>query len=204
MPTDPMIGEIRFWANTRAMPPGWLPCDSASLPTIGKYQSLFAVIGHTYGGSGSTFKLPDLRGRSPLGAGNAPDLSSHTPGQAGGVSEVPQVEAFLPRHKHTVEYNRVTGVGMPVAQTPSLFTEPQENGVIAEGGYTKGLSSGALRIYKSNPAPESLVTMGSLHGTATGDFKPAGTGGAVRPNRQPYMVMGFFIAYKGILPIHDH
>ncbi len=69
---DAFIGTILPWAGNYT-PQGWLPCDGQiySPKQAGQFQALYAVIGNTYGGnpSQSTFAVPDLRGRVPLGAG---------------------------------------------------------------------------------------------------------------------------------------
>ena len=65
---EPFVGEIRMFAGNFA-PAGWMFCEGQLLP-ISEYETLFNLIGTTYGGDGqSTFALPDLRGRIPLGSG---------------------------------------------------------------------------------------------------------------------------------------
>jgi hypothetical protein len=67
------VGEVRLYSGTR-VPKGWLPCDGRLMP-IAQYQVLYSVIGPLFGGDGfRTFALPDLRGRSPVGSGQGPDL----------------------------------------------------------------------------------------------------------------------------------
>jgi microcystin-dependent protein len=60
-------GMVSPYAGSSA-PTGWLLCDGSSVSTT-TYASLFAVVAYTYGGSGATFKLPDLRARTPIGIG---------------------------------------------------------------------------------------------------------------------------------------
>ena len=67
---DPFLGEIRLVPFTFA-PKGWAFCAGQLLP-INQNQALFALLGTTYGGNGrTTFALPDLRGRVPVGAGES-------------------------------------------------------------------------------------------------------------------------------------
>ena len=67
---QPYIGEIRMFAGNFA-PDGWMFCSGQLLP-ISEYETLFQLIGTTYGGDGqSTFALPDLRGRIPIHQGNS-------------------------------------------------------------------------------------------------------------------------------------
>lgn len=62
---EPFLGEIR-WVAFNFAPTGWLQCNGQLLP-INQNQALFALLGNTYGGNGSTtFALPDLRGRAPI------------------------------------------------------------------------------------------------------------------------------------------
>jgi microcystin-dependent protein len=75
-----------------AAPGGWAPCDGQLLP-IGEHPALFALIGTRYGGDGSTtFALPDLRGRTPIHAGN-----DHLLGAGGGEEAHTLTTAELPR-----------------------------------------------------------------------------------------------------------
>jgi microcystin-dependent protein len=72
---DPYIGQITLFAFGFA-PVGWFPCDGQILPIV-QYQVLFAVIGFTFGGNGSTnFALPDLRHNTPDNPENKPDYPS--------------------------------------------------------------------------------------------------------------------------------
>lgn len=65
---ESILGEIKLWAGDQA-PRGWMFCHGQELD-IQSHGKLFSVIGATYGGNGrSNFKLPDFRGRVPIGAG---------------------------------------------------------------------------------------------------------------------------------------
>jgi microcystin-dependent protein len=76
-------------------PAGWLFCEGQLLP-ISENETLFNIIGTTYGGDGqSTFGLPDLRGRLPLHQGNGFIL-----GESGGVEEVTLTTQQIPIHSH--------------------------------------------------------------------------------------------------------
>ena len=70
-----MIGEVRLFAGNFA-PRGWALCQGQLL-AIRSNSALFSILGTTYGGDGrSTFGLPDLRGRVPVGTGTGPGLSN--------------------------------------------------------------------------------------------------------------------------------
>jgi microcystin-dependent protein len=92
---QPYVGEIRMFAGNFA-PVGWRFCDGQLLP-ISENETLFQLIGTTYGGDGqSTFALPDLRGRVPVHQGNGYILA-----ETGGVETVTITVAQMPNHTHT-------------------------------------------------------------------------------------------------------
>ena len=91
---QPYVGEIRMFAGNFA-PAGWMFCEGQLLP-ISENQTLFNLIGTTYGGDGqSTFALPDLRGRLPLHFGNGFTLA-----QTGGAETVTLTVQQIPAHSH--------------------------------------------------------------------------------------------------------
>lgn len=91
---QPYVGEIRMFAGNFA-PAGWMFCEGQLLP-ISENETLFNLIGTTYGGDGqSTFALPDLRGRVPLHFGNGLTLA-----ETGGVEDVTLTVAQIPAHSH--------------------------------------------------------------------------------------------------------
>jgi microcystin-dependent protein len=91
---QPYVGEIRLFAGNFA-PAGWMFCEGQLLP-ISEYETLFNLIGTTYGGDGqSTFALPDLRGRVPLHFGNGFTLA-----ETGGVETVTLTVSQIPAHSH--------------------------------------------------------------------------------------------------------
>jgi microcystin-dependent protein len=94
--SQPYIGEIRMFAGNFA-PAGWMFCEGQLLPIV-DYETLFNLIGTTYGGDGqSTFALPDLRGRLPLHQG-----SGFTLAETGGVETVTLTTQQIPAHSHIV------------------------------------------------------------------------------------------------------
>lgn len=91
---QPYVGEVRMFAGNFA-PAGWMFCEGQLLP-ISEYETLFNLIGTTYGGDGqSTFALPDLRGRLPLHFGNGFTLA-----ETGGVETVTLTASQIPAHSH--------------------------------------------------------------------------------------------------------
>jgi microcystin-dependent protein len=76
-------------------PAGWMFCEGQLLP-ISEYETLFNLIGTTYGGDGqNTFQLPDLRGRLPIHQGNGFTLA-----ETGGVETVTLTVSQIPAHSH--------------------------------------------------------------------------------------------------------
>jgi microcystin-dependent protein len=93
---QPYVGEIRMFAGNFA-PAGWMFCEGQLLP-ISENETLFQLIGTTYGGDGeSTFALPDLRGRLPVHQGNGLILA-----ETGGVESVTLTVNQIPAHSHAL------------------------------------------------------------------------------------------------------
>jgi microcystin-dependent protein len=100
---QPYVGEIRLFAGSFA-PLGWAFCNG-ELIAISENETLFQLIGTTYGGDGQTnFALPDLRGRVPLHQGN-----SFIVGQAAGVESVTLTVQQIPAHTHPLLAAQVSG-----------------------------------------------------------------------------------------------
>src|SRR5271167_3040206 len=97
--SQPYVGEIRMFGGNFA-PAGWMTCDGQLLP-ISEYETLFNLIGTTYGGDGqSTFALPDLHGRVPVHMGTSFAGGTYTLAQTGGQQNVTLTTQQLPSHNH--------------------------------------------------------------------------------------------------------
>jgi microcystin-dependent protein len=102
---QPYVGEIRMFAGNFA-PAGWMFCEGQLLP-ISEYETLFNLIGTTYGGDGqSTFALPDLRGRIPIHFGNGFTLA-----ETGGAEEITLTVPQIPAHTHPFLASTATSTG---------------------------------------------------------------------------------------------
>lgn len=108
---QPYVGEIRMFAGNFA-PAGWMFCEGQLLP-ISENETLFQLIGTTYGGDGeSTFALPDLRGRIPLHQGNGFILA-----ETGGAEEITLTVSQIPAHSHPLLASNGTSAGTePISQ----------------------------------------------------------------------------------------
>ena len=166
--SEPFLAEIRMVGFNFA-PRGWAFCDGQILP-INQNQSLYSLLGTTYGGDGRTsFALPDLRGRTPIHVG-ASNGTLHTLGQKSGAESVTLSEAEMPRHRHVVQ-------GSSVAVDSN---DPTGNLL----GDNLGL------IYQQL---FSLVSMDSA-------MIPSVGGGQAHNNMQPYIAVNFCIALRGLFP----
>src|ERR1700761_9270087 len=97
--TTPYVGEIRMFGASFA-PYQWALCNGQLLP-ISAYPALFALLGTAYGGDGiTTFGLPDLRSRVPVGQGAAPNQPAYAMGQTAGSETVTLTTATMPAHNH--------------------------------------------------------------------------------------------------------
>jgi microcystin-dependent protein len=129
----PFVGEIRMFAGNFA-PAGWMFCDGQLIP-ISENETLFNLIGTTYGGDGqSTFALPDLRGRLPVHQGNGFILA-----ETGGTESITLSVTQIPSHSHAMmasndiptqnsPQNNVTGQAASKiyrAGSPSILLNPQ-------------------------------------------------------------------------------
>lgn len=96
---QPYVGEIRMFAGNFP-PAGWAFCDGALLP-ISENDTLFTLIGTTYGGDGqSNFALPDLRGRFPMHQGPARNGTRWSMAEKGGTESETLTTPQIPTHTH--------------------------------------------------------------------------------------------------------
>jgi microcystin-dependent protein len=111
--SQPFIGEIRG-TSFSVVPRGWAPCNGQLL-SIAQNQALFAILGTTYGGDGvTTFALPNLQGRVPVGTGNGVQL-----GQSDGSTQVTLLTTQIPAHNHTLMASNTAGAADPTNQGPA-------------------------------------------------------------------------------------
>src|SRR5437868_3322570 len=98
---DAFLGQINLLGCNFA-PQGWALCQG-QLMGIAQNTALFSLLGVNFGGNGTTtFALPDLRSRAPVGFGQGPGLSNYAIGEAGGTETVPINTSSYPAHSHTL------------------------------------------------------------------------------------------------------
>src|SRR4051812_12071569 len=141
---QPYVGEIRMFAGNFA-PAGWMFCEGQLLP-ISEYETLFNLIGTTYGGGGqSTFAFPDIRGRNPIYQGDGVIFAG-----TGGAEEITLTVNQIPAHSH-----------------PLLASLDTAGGSSPTGNLTGQV--GATQIYRE-VAPTSPLS--ALAMSATGGSQP--------------------------------
>jgi microcystin-dependent protein len=167
---QPFVGEIRMFGGNFA-PAGWMFCSGQLLP-ISEFETLFNLIGTTYGGDGqSTFQLPDLQGRVPIHQGQGGGLSNYIIGQAGGVESVTLSTQQIPQHTH------VPGC--------------------SNGGGNQDIPGGGVWAVNASVSPYSTNAPGTA--MAAQAVQQAG-GSQPHENRMPLLVVSFIISMFGVFP----
>ena len=170
---QPYVGEIRMFAGNFA-PDGWKFCDGQLLP-IDQYETLFQLIGTTYGGDGqSTFALPNLQGRVPMHMGTDGG-NSVAIAESFGVETVTLTGQQIPSHSHTLN----------AAATGSQLS-PQ-------GAFPAVPSSTVTGLQPYAPTGGTVVNLNANMLLASGGSQP-------HENFQPYLCVSFIISLFGIFP----
>ena len=176
---DPFLAQITVFGCNFA-PQGWALCQGQVM-SISQYTALFSLIGTYYGGNGqTTFALPDLRSRAPIGFGQGPGLSNYAIGGTGGQETVSINTSSYPTHTHGL----LAGASAATANTPggSIEAEGQTGG---RGGAVN------LALYSASGTRTTL---------APAALTAAAGGGQPHNNLQPYLALNFCIALQGIFP----
>jgi len=166
---QPYLGQM-METSFNFCPRGWAQASGQLLP-INQNQALFSLLGTQFGGNGTTtFALPNLNGRTPIGSGQGSGLPNYYVGEQGGVVSFTLNSTQLPAHTHTVKATNV----------------------LAErsGPLDKYLGLSVNAQYYAGP-PNGTMAADML--TATGNGQPVG-------HRAPYLVMKWCIALQGIFP----
>ena len=170
--SDPFLGQIS-WVGFNFAPRGWAFCDGQILP-INSNQSLYSLLGTTYGGDGrTTFALPDMRSRTIVHKGQASEGVNWVLGQKGGAETTTYTQATMAAHSHS-----------PVMKGSSATADASVPG---------GLPLGSADVYTSRGAPDTDLVNGSVV------VQNAGGGQAVN-NMQPTTVLHCIIALQGLFP----
>ena len=166
---QPYVGEIRMFAGNFA-PADWMFCEGQLLP-ISENETLFNLIGTTYGGDGqSTFALPDLRGRLPV---HQDQLAGQPLATTGGAEEVTLTTNQIPAHSH-----------------PFLVVDGGTQGNQTTPGGNLPAESFSVTFY-INDSPTTNFSPQAI--------SPVG-GSQPHTNFQPYLCVDFIISLFGIFP----
>lgn len=191
------IGQVIMFAGTW-IPAEWLPCNGQLL-TINTNQALYSLIGTTYGGDGkTTFALPNLNGRVPIGVGlsNAPGATNHTLGQQSGAESVTLTTAQLPTHNHALS----TPVTITLPAQPSSSNaadQPNPNGNIP--AVTQSTGKGLNSYTAATNANGTLSGGGSTSVTLSGNTANTGNGTPTSV-MNPCLGINFIICTVGLYP----
>ena len=169
--SEPFLAEIRIMGFNFA-PRGWAFCDGQILP-INQNQSLYSLLGTTYGGDGRTsFALPDMRGRTPIHVG-ASNGAAHLQGQRGGEEAHTLSSAEMPRHTHDFK--------VATADATLQRATPTNDAVLAKAN---------VDMYRT----------GAGNTTLTAATIPSYGSGQAHNNMQPSIALNFCIALQGLFP----
>jgi len=168
---QPYVGEIRMFGGNFA-PAGWMFCEGQLLP-ISENETLFNLIGTTYGGDGqSTFALPDLRGRLPIHQGTDPGTGTNFQlAESGGVEQVTLTVQQIPVHSH------------PMLCSTNIANDANPlNNILSEASSADPYATFPPTVAM---APQSVTSVG---------------GSQPHENFQPYLCVDFIISLFGIFP----
>ena len=169
--SEPFLAEIRMVGFNFA-PRGWAFCDGQILP-INQNQSLFSLLGTTYGGDGRTsFALPDLRGRTPIHVGRSDGGVDHRLGQKSGAETHALAVNEMPQHSHGV-----------------LATGESGDTPLPGGNHLAGFNNAYANEETMLASP---VGVGQALANAGGS--------QAHNNMQPYLAVHFCIALQGLFP----
>lgn len=185
MAQEKYIGEL-FLTASNFCPKNSLAANGQII-AIQTNTALFSLLGTTYGGNGqSTFALPDLRGRSPIGWGQGIGLSNLSIGETGGTETTTLTQNNLPPHSHQISSSTTTAASTKAAthSTPAPDRVPAQT--MNAGGYIA--------------ADQADTELGEMTTTSTasvvGGYQPVGI-------RDPYLAMTWCIVVQGIFPPRD-
>ncbi|RZJ88572.1 MAG: phage tail protein [Chryseobacterium sp.] len=176
---DGTIGEIRLFA-AGFVPKNWSYCNG-SLLAIRSNTALFSILGTTYGGDGmTTFAVPNLAGRSAVGAGQGSGLSYYSLGDIPGTNSVPLTVMNLPAHTHTAAGSIV----IPAYSEEGDSGTPSNNVLAAKGS-----------MYSTQPSDSTTLPIPlSLQVGVAGGTTPLGI-------TQPSLGMNYIICMYGEFPM---
>ena len=176
---EPFLGQL-MCVGFNFAPQGWALCQGQLL-SIAQNTALFSLLGTTYGGDGqTTFALPDLRGRTPIGIGTGPGLQTINWGEIGGSNNTTLSISNMPAHNH----------GLNVSNANASQTAAAGGSSIATPGTLSGRTFTATYGFNTT-TPNTTLNAASIGNAG---------GGVPFNNMQPFLGMYWIIAMVGIYP----
>jgi microcystin-dependent protein len=146
---DPFLGETRAFAFG-ITPRGWAPCDGRLL-SVQQNSALFSLLGTFYGGDGiTTFALPDLRGRAPLGCDGSVAIGARS-----GTETVTLTAAQVPSHTHAA-YASTAAASTAAPSTASLAPLPEGFSAYAAPAANTTLAASAVATSGASQPHENM------------------------------------------------
>jgi len=189
--SDTFVGEMML-TGSNFCPRGYAAAHGQLL-AISSNSALFSLLGTTYGGDGRTsFGLPDLRGRTPVGTGAGPGLQNIAGGQRGGSQTQTLSPTQLPSHTHGATTAVTADVKLRGAASAADKRTP--------AGNVPALTAAGTFAYNAGPAAADMVAS-AIQANVTATTTVSATGGNQGfDNRDPYLGMLWCIATVGIYP----
>lgn len=176
----PYVGEIRILPYSRGAPVDWQICNG-SLLSISDYETLFLIIGTTYGGDGqTTFAVPDLRSRVPVHQGVGRGLTARAMGEVSGTETVTLLATQMAPHTHA----------MVASTTAGTSASPADTVLAAIAGVAEEV------LYATAPAPAEAVAFPATMVMMAG-------GNQAHDNTAPTLTLQYCIALNGLFPIQN-
>jgi microcystin-dependent protein len=186
------LGSISGWGPNFA-PRGWAFCQGQTI-AISQNTALFSLLGTVYGGNGqTTFMLPNLGGRVPIGAGQSPGTSNYTLGEQGGSESTSLTINNMPSHTHTT--TATVSATLPLSTAAATTATPAAGEVLASANGSFGRDAVDVKIYA--PAPGTVQV--PLSSSANVTVQPAG-GSQPFSLLQPFTAINYIICMEGIFP----
>lgn len=180
---EAFIGTVMLWGPNFA-PRGWAFCQG-QLMSISQNTALFSLLGTTYGGNGqTTFALPNLQGRVPVGAGQSPGTSTYVLGESAGTESVALTSAQMPQHSHTLAASNT--------DSASLTQAPAAGWTLGAAASVTGRPPVATPVQMYNASNISQPVQSAPTSVAGG--------GTPVPVIQPFQVLNYIICLEGIFP----
>lgn len=200
----PFIGQIMATGFNFA-PRNWASCNGQTV-TIKGNQALFALLGTNFGGDGrTTFKLPDLRGRTPIHHGNGINLTPRHIGEFGGVETIRLRENDMPAHTHSATFIPEPSGSSGTADLLVTKGESSTNNPALATSMASQVTSGrtTFNLLSDSTSPSLIsgavtnINVAPTRGTV--NVAETGRGDGVY-NMQPYLALHYVIALEGAFP----